>query len=161
VEFIDGGGNKQVSIGNVKRTLSNQIEKRNFKAFIENVVVPLLKEQYPENAFVSNLEFGIKDLKLDSSGIDEVYLKLNINMMSVDNSVKNRSEYDEILKGFNDLQYSMFKFNEYSYNIIDLIFIYNLIVNKDRFGQTSFTRLFEDIINNDPEGRLYISKFNR
>jgi hypothetical protein len=36
----------------------------------------------------------------------------------------------------------------------DLFYLYNLIVNKDAFGQSSFTRLFENQVNTNDETSL-------
>lgn len=120
------------------------IEK--FVQFMEKYVIPKLKEKLPDNDFVKMLTFGLKD--------GQPFYRLGLNMLQVDNTVKTRTLYDKALTAFNDLnRMTVEGINdaESGNNHLkfgDLFYLYNLIVNKDKFGANSMTRIFEDLINN-------------
>jgi hypothetical protein len=44
--------------------------------------------------------------------------------------------------------------------VADLFYLYNLIVNKDSFGQKSLTRLFENLVNSN-KGSFLVNDFNQ
>jgi len=51
--------------------------------YIEDYIIPTLKEKLPDNAFIKYLCFG---LKTDSEGKERGFYKLPFNMMQIDNS---------------------------------------------------------------------------
>lgn len=121
-----------------------------FKRWFENTVVPSLKRGLQEkggdrklslarNKFVSALQLSISDRTLTR---DVSYTwALPMNMSSI-NSVTEMNNYVEYLTHFDEL-------DKYTFNgtpVSELFFYYNLIVNKNRYGQTSLTRLFEHFV---------------
>jgi hypothetical protein len=75
-------------------------------------------------------------------------------MIQIDNTQKTRAAYEEILAEFNKLK--EVRINDIDINIVDLFYLYNLIVNKDKFGPNSLTRLFEDFLVTDDEHSLLL-----
>jgi hypothetical protein len=110
----------------------------------------LLKEKLPNNKFISLLTFGLKN------GIP--FYKLPFNMVQVDNTQKTRSLYEEALYAFNNL--NNIKVEDIDMNIVDMFYLYNLIINKDKFGPNSLTRIFEDLISTAGNEKLLVYDFN-
>ena len=119
-------------------------------SYIEEYAIPLLKEKLPENRFISLLTFGLKN--------NEPFYKLPFNMVQIDNTQKTRSLYEEALYAFNNL--NNIKIDGIDMNLVDLFYLYNLIVNQDKFGPNSLTRIFEDLLSADGSERLLVSDFN-
>lgn len=131
-------------------TLENSARIIRFREYVENYVVPLLKQKLPNNRFISLLTFGLK------KGIP--FYKLPFNMTQIDNTQKTRSLYEEALYAFNNL--STIKVDETDMNLVDLFYLYNLIVNKDKFGPNSLTRIFEDLISTSGGENFLVYDFN-
>ena len=127
---------------------STDIEK--LRNYIEQFAIPKLKQELSDNKFIQQLTFGLKD--------GRAFYKLPINMIQIDNTQKTRAAYEEILAEFNKLK--EVRINDIDMNIVDLFYLYNLIVNKDKFGPNSLTRLFEDFLITDEEQSLLLWDFN-
>ena len=121
-----------------------------FINYVETYAIPLLKEKLPNNKFISLLTFGLKN------GIP--FYKLPFNMVQVDNTQKTRSLYEEALYAFNNL--NNIKVEGIDMNIVDMFYLYNLIINKDKFGPNSLTRIFEDLISTAGNEKLLVYDFN-
>jgi hypothetical protein len=65
-------------------------------------------------------------------------------MLDIDKAPNTIQIYSEILAGFNQIANQ--DAGEFGQTIGDLLYVYNMIVNKDSFGQNSFTRIFENLI---------------
>lgn len=118
--------------------------------YVEEYAIPLLKEKLPKNRFISLLTFGLRQ--------NVPFYKLPFNMVQVDNTQKTRSLYEEALYTFNNL--NNIKIDGIDMNLVDLFYLYNLIVNRDKFGPNSLTRIFEDLISAEGSERLLVSDFN-
>lgn len=118
---------------------------------MDNHIIPSLKQDsiLGTNKFINSLVRGISKSRYGTS----TYWMINANMMQVDTSIKNETEYEDILNSFMGLS------NEFrnGWKLHDLFYLYNLVVNKDGFGQRSFTRLFEDLV--DPLSNNLVSKY--
>lgn len=127
-----------------KLTLRTPEEIASFKHLMETVIIPKLRSDsgYSDNQFIKDLGF-----QEDNSG--KTKLALPIQMMNVDSDTGTQSRYARYLDDFNKLC----KDSIYGQNIGSLMFLYNLIVNKNSYGQNSLTRIFEDLIDskNQPE----------
>lgn len=108
-----------------------------FKRYMEDYVIPSLKKRY-NNDFFKALDLGAYE---DSDGLIYRYYKLPLPMMNIDASPKLEADYANYLRAFNAVAGDTFN----GWKIGDLFYMYNLIVNKDSFGQHSLTRLFEDL----------------
>lgn len=127
-----------------KLTLKTPEEIASFKHLMETVIIPKLRSdsRYSDNQFIRDLGF-----QEDAAG--KTKLALPIQMMNVDSDTGTQSRYSRYLDDFNKLC----KDSIYGQNIGSLMFLYNLIVNKNGYGQNSLTRIFEDLIDskNQPE----------
>lgn len=127
--------------------LDNEKSLDTFIEYFENFVIPKLKSTLPDNKFISLLTFGYKD--------DKHFFRLPFDMMQIDSNEYTQSLYDDVLEAFNDLKY--IKIEGIGNNLVDLFYLYNLIINKDKLGPTSLTRIFEDIVS---EKDSFVYKFN-
>jgi uncharacterized protein YfkK (UPF0435 family) len=100
----------------------------------------------------------IKALTLTSDNLKSViktYLKLPISMMDIDKSVEMETKYNQYVNAFDSIATQTFA----GMKIADLFYLYNLIVNKDSFGQKSMTRLFENLVNSN-KGSFLVNDYN-
>lgn len=121
-----------------------------FRRYVEDYAIPTLKEKLPNNRFVSLLTFGLRQ--------NIPFYKLPFNMVQVDNTQKTRSLYEEALYAFNSLK--TVKVESIDMNLVDMFYLYNLIVNQDKFGPNSLTRIFEDLISAAGNENLLVYDFN-
>lgn len=127
-----------------------------FKRVMDTYIIPMLKNpslfpesttstintsRYSNNAFIKALSRTV--IGDSKSGRTKTFWRIGqINMMQIDASQKTQLEYEKILSDFNKIKDD--KFN--GWRIADLFYLYNLITNKDNFGRSSMTRLFEDLV---------------
>ena len=134
-------------------SLSNIHNIATFKHLMDWYIIPKLQmdERFQNNAFIRNLSRDrIKDQK---TGKAIVSFKINVPLINIDSSPKVKQMYSDVLTDFNKLLYMPIdsddasqQYNIGNWTIGNLFFIYNLIVNKDRIGGNTMTRLFEDLI---------------
>ena len=119
------------------------------KHIIESTIIPYLKssEQFKDNKFV-------RDLNASADRNGTIIFALPIQMMEADKDETTRNLYMEYLTGFNELS----RHNIGGMNLGDIFFLYNLIVNKNSFGQKALTRIFEDLIDSKSTPEI-ISKY--
>ena len=119
-----------------------------FKHYMEMHVIPTLQrlnkyngaDDTPINSFIMALEYS-KAFDKRSKKWRRFY-KLPINMMGVGDSVVTTRLHEQFLSDFTSIANETFEGNK----IGDLFFLYNLIVNKDGFGQTSLTTMFQKLV---------------
>ena len=115
-----------------------------FKNMMHKIVFPAIKNIYPDNAFARSLQSVLKIDNLTKTPVSSERLSLDIS--SADSSVEATAEYNAIqgdfMKIYNDKSLAQ-KLGIGDISIGDLVYLYNLIVYKDGFGQDSLTRLFE------------------
>lgn len=129
--------------------LDNENNINKFRSYVENYAIPLLKDKLKDNKFVQLLTFGLRQ------GVP--FYKLPLNMVQVDNTQKTRALYEEALYAFNNL--NKIKVSGIDMNLVDMFYLYNLVVNQDKFGPNSMTRIFEDLVSSGNED-LLIYDFN-
>ena len=129
--------------------LDNENNINKFRSYVENYAIPLLKDKLKNNKFVQLLTFGLRQ------GVP--FYKLPLNMVQVDNTQKTRALYEEALYAFNNL--NKVKITGIDMNLVDMLYLYNLVVNQDKFGPNSMTRIFEDLVSSGNED-LLIYDFN-
>lgn len=129
--------------------LDNENNINKFRSYVENYAIPLLKDKLKNNKFVQLLTFGLRQ------GVP--FYKLPLNMVQVDNTQKIRALYEEALYAFNNL--NKVKITGIDMNLVDMFYLYNLVVNQDKFGPNSMTRIFEDLVSSGNED-LLIYDFN-
>lgn len=129
--------------------LDNENNINKFRSYVENYAIPLLKDKLKNNKFVQLLTFGLRQ------GVP--FYKLPLNMVQVDNTQKTRALYEEALYAFNNL--NKVKITGIDMNLVDMFYLYNLVVNQDKFSPNSMTRIFEDLVSSGNED-LLIYDFN-
>lgn len=129
--------------------LSDLYGMATFKLFMENVVIPNLQqmnrfngvnEGSTTNSFIMSLEYGVAQNKKTHKW--NKFYRLPLNMMTIGDSVLTTRIYEQYLRDFDLMSNDTFG----GYKLGDLFFLYNLITNKDGFGQNSFTRIFENLV---------------
>lgn len=126
-----------------------------FKKIMDDYIIPSLFRNldFAGNKFIDNL------MPMASVSGDKVLTgwKLPLNMMLIDASPNTKLLWADILNGFDQIANQTVP--GVNMKLGDLFYLYNLIVNKDTFGQSSFTRLFENQVNTNNEEALP-NKFN-
>lgn len=145
-------------------TLNTTESLATFKRIMDTYIIPLLKNpelfpdanlnginmsRYTDNAFIKALSRAVMgDSK--SERVKSYWRIGQINMMQIDASQKTQLEYERILTDFNKIKNDTFN----GWRIADLFYLYNLITNKDSFGRSSMTRLFEDLVSSGDKSLL-------
>ena len=136
---------KQVTVGRTLKlnTLDNLAS---FKHFMDSFVIPKLKQVFKDNKFLAGL---IPDHRTDfRSGQPIFFYKPIVEMLNVDGTLKTTELYEGMLEGFNELCYtevSDILGIKTKWTFGDLFFLYDLVTNKNGYGNESFARFFEDI----------------
>lgn len=131
-----------------KLKLNSALNLASFKLLMETTILPYLKSKYGNNNF-------IRDLLIQENSRTKIDAEaLPIPMMNIDRDESLNARYTKYLQDFNAIANTSFA----GVKIGDLFFLYNLLVNKNQFGQLSFTRIFEDLINNKDVPK-YISEY--
>ena len=126
--------------GSYRLDFRNQYDRATFKFWVERYLIPELKRSNSsQNRFIKDLTLTTyKDLRGD---LGTLY-KLPINM---------RQEKPSEQVAFADYldQFTQIKDQNIigDYTMEDVFFIYNLLVNKNQFGEFSLTKIFDNSIN--------------
>ena len=149
-------GNKNYSLETRKLRLDSAINVAAFKNWMDTYVIPMIIKDYAGNAFVDNLR-PLANVAIRKNRETELTgWRFPFNLTEADKSPTTQQLYGSILKGFNEIA------NQgaglFGQTIGDLLYVYNMIVNKDSFGQNAFTKIFEDAVQNNPES--VVNKYN-
>lgn len=118
--------------------LDSNINVANFKKLMDEELIPLIIKTFPDKPFTKALTRTIKETKDNKQ---KFYWRLNLQMMNVDDTLQTQTMYGKILQSFDELANE----NINGWRLSDLFYLYNLITNKDSFGNDAFTRLFENL----------------
>lgn len=121
-------------------TLDSTINIANFKKLMDEDIIPQIISAYPNNHFAKALTRAIKEDSV--TGLPKFQWRLVLQMMNIADSQQTQTMYENILSDFDAITNK--KMN--GWKIADLFYLYNLIVNKDAFGNDSFTRVFENLV---------------
>lgn len=136
----------------------------NFRRFMEEHFIKLLQSSTSDltdligvpnisnNSFISNL---VKEVDSRSG---KFFYKLDIDMMNVEKGIAQQTLYEDMLEGLMEL--SKIKYN--GYPLSDWFMIYNLIVNKNRYGSDRMTTIFKSFIDthNKEQASVYNNYYN-
>lgn len=111
----------------------------NFKKLMDEIIIPQIIKQYPKNKFIQSL---IRQSKLENDQIKTNW-RLIFQMMNIDDTQQTQIMYNDVLNAFDAIANQTIN----GQKVADLFYLYNLITYKDSFGQDTFTRLFENLIN--------------
>lgn len=111
------------------------------KAYVEKILIPRLTAEDPENEFLKSIA-----LKYDKADMLTKYqFKVSMNDLSDPNNLFKR---DMIQFGFNKIAKMELNINEgTTVTVGDILYLYHLIVNKNRMGQYSLNAMFGEYIN--------------
>lgn len=144
--------------------LDNRASIASFKYIFENVIIPKLKQgivtevdqdgnilekKYTDlvnNPFISGL--------LRSSEQKVPLYKVGLNMMTIKDSTESQKKYQAYSSGLQALS----KYKVGDQTLSDLFMLYNLIVNKNQYGASRLTTLFDAFISKKQYMRL-LSKY--
>ena len=125
-----------------------------FKKLMDTVIIPGLKshDKFKSNMFIRMLAMdGTKDPK---TGIIKRYYKISTDSAAMNPMSKAYNLYTEARDGFFDIANKpipeeILPKNDkgQSWSIMDLFYLYNLIVSKEGFTATGFSTIFDDVIN--------------
>lgn len=112
------------------------------KAYVEKILIPRLTAADPDNEFLKSIA-----LKYDKADMLTKYqFKISMNDLSDPNNLFKR---DMIQFGFNKIAEMELNINEdKSVTVGDILYLYHLIVNKNRMGQYSLNAIFGEYMNN-------------
>ena len=125
----------------------NTDHRMTFKNWVETSFLDNLKAKYPKNSFVKDLSFGFFRSRVTSNAY--TLLKLPINL----DRDMNELLYSNYLKDFNSIRFEESP-NNPNLAIGDVMFLYNLIVNKHKPGDFSLTKIFEDYLNTNNKAEM-------
>ena len=141
-------------------TLDTEEARGTFKKYIEEELIPNLKKGFykdieqvddgnggfkyvevlkkidKDNQFIKTLTYDI------DRSTKQRYLKLDLDMQNISSSAYNEVQYQKCLNDFIKLK-TEFIGNE---SITDILMLYNLLINKNKFGRDRLTTLFESFI---------------
>lgn len=150
--FIDNGVKSKVLNYNTEIRLGTELGDANYKLWMETQVIPKLKEMYPNNKFIRNLQ-PVVNVGTNLGAVSVNY-GLPINMMP--KSDYDRDAFNEYKEAFNEL----IKLPAYhdgagkSMTLQNMFYYYSMIANGGRVGPTSLHGIFEDYMtqerNNHP-----------
>lgn len=118
----------------------------NFKTMMESNIIPYLKQitknEDIKNSFISGLV-----VRGSTKKDERTYLSTKLRPSVADNP-KNLEIMEKYQEGFDALSNIDLKIGDKIYNPQDLLFIYNLIINKDRPGSDRLTIFFKNYVSN-------------
>lgn len=146
-QYFDNSGHIQIAETDETFNLATSAGRATFKLWMEQKIIPDLKNGIVEgktrsslllNPFVSDLQMN---RRLEPNGYQVSYAKLPIDLMKI------KSESDQVmLEAYKDGFKKLNKMKIGNNTIADLFFLYNLIVNKNRYGSDRLTSLFNAVM---------------
>ena len=111
---------------------------------MERNILPYLRKIYPDNDFLKGLIIRSRAFQ-EKNSRTWISTKIRMNKLTDPKSLDILFNYQNGLDTLDKMD-SKLKFGNVEYKISDLFFLYNLIVNKDRFGSDRLTKLFKNYV---------------
>lgn len=140
--YYDSRNNFTIAESDVKLNLNTVNGRMSFKLFMDNNKDSLneISNITEGNEFIDNL---VTDIKKDPITSEEYeFIKLDIDLNNIKSDV-DQIQFQEMSNGFRYLKSKSFNPLP-GKSVADAFFLYNLIVNNNSFGKTSFTKIFEN-----------------
>lgn len=121
-----------------------------FKRLMDTEIIPALKREFKDNAFIQDLIVGsVHNNVLNRL---QTFYRPSFDIAQASKNPSLDLKYKNLSQGFNEIakQYlpkslsDKFDTKDTKWKIGDLFFIYNIYVHKDGFSSVAFTRFFED-----------------
>ena len=135
----------------------------NFKRFFEEYFIKNLmnpdfdatniigKKSIADNDFIKNLV-----IEIDSKSGKPFY-KLDINMAQIETGIEAQTLYENMLNGLEQLSHVYYQ----NHSIAEWFMLYNLVVNKNKYGEDRLTSIFKSFVDSDKSGsKLYNDYYN-
>lgn len=134
--------------------IDEEATRGTLKKLIEERLFPHLREGYyydiDENGNQVRVDIGkdnkfIKNLVFDINKDDQRYLKLDLDMQNTSATADNEGRYQECLSDFvklKNFKLGPIQSNGRRLSIADWFMVYNLLINKNKFGRDRLTTLF-------------------
>lgn len=122
-----------------------------FKYVVENIVIPRLKEKYKNNKLLQDLVVTETDKTTDKNS----FTKLATSVKLIPSNDFERQVINDYRLGLNYIkseeipEFPIFDLNGQklgNLNFLDILFLYNLIVNENKSGENNLTALFQDFV---------------
>ncbi len=146
--------------------LDNRDSIASFKYIFENVIIPNLKkgitiEINKEGKFVEKQYTDLQNNNFISSLLRSTEQKVPIykvalNMLTIKDSTESQRKYQLYTSGLQALS----KYYYGKQNLADLFMLYNLIINKNQYGASRLTTLFDPFISRNQSMRLLAKYFD-
>lgn len=121
----------------VKQLVLNTAQNiASFKHLMEENIIPALKAKFNGNRFLDAIA------RRDNAKLGSETYALPLQMMEIDSDEGMMEQYAGYLQDFNNIAKEPYAWM----TVGDWFFLYNLVVNKNGFGQQSLTRIFEDLV---------------
>lgn len=117
---------------------------------MENEVIEELKRIYPNNAFINALTTSASNV----GGVISMAMHFTFSISDVDKSSFLQMQYKKVVDDFKKIMNERLNGANSHISIGDAFYLYNLIVNKDRPGPRTMTRLFEVMVTNGNDNSL-------
>ena len=129
---------------NISIDLTNDTSLANFKLAMENNILPYLKREFSDNQFIKGLI-----IRKAANQKNRTWISTKVRMNKL-NDPKNLDLLFQYQKDFDKLVSDNvnIELGQNSFNVADLFYLYNLIVNKDKFGSDRLTKLFGNYVSN-------------
>jgi hypothetical protein len=141
---ITENGNEIISEVSTEILLGTPSGNANFKYWMENTVIPALKNGYDGGVPLSAYYDIIEDLSLMSTN-NTFDKKANVVYALTENMMPKSDSERAVFKHYKDELAQLQRYEYSNIPVLDLLFYYNLIVNNGLSGQNTLTTLFEDI----------------
>lgn len=141
---ITENGNEITSEVSTEILLGTPSGNANFKYWMENTVIPALKNGYDGGVPLSAYYDIIEDLSLISTN-NTFDKKANVVYALTENMMPKSDSERAVFKHYKDELAQLQRYEYSNIPVLDLLFYYNLIVNNGLSGQNTLTTLFEDI----------------
>lgn len=142
-------------VANGSFQLKDRASIATFKYLMESIIIPELKQgkitiiendkittkklpELQENSFITSL----KPTKEQNS----YFYKCNLNMNTIKHSLDSQRKYQKIVGGLRDISSIGVTKNM---SLADMFMLYNLIVNKNQYGSSRMTSLFDPIVSSN------------
>lgn len=153
-------------------TFDSYMDFGSFKFYFENYLIPMLQkgqfyketdsgiilddskqQELTENIFIKELIRG--------SQRDTPLYKVNLDLLSVNNSNHAKIKFNQYVRGIKKLQEIVVckSSDNKPITMADLFIVYNLIVNKNRYGNDRLTKVFEGFLSERSNDDSIIEKF--